>query len=101
MLRGLTELPASASDFDLDIKAATLAGFHGEALRDAELKLVTQDGQLLEFALAAKLANGKELKGYISAKPSGQRVINLEAGDAGAFLRFMGVYRYMRSGADF
>ncbi len=87
----------SPLDLDLDIKVAALQGFNGEALHDAALKLSGQGGEVRSFALSAGLGGG-DLAGDLRSSGSGRPLIHLKAKNAGSFLRFVGVYRRMRSG---
>jgi hypothetical protein len=86
----------SMYDIDLDIKLAKFAGFDGEALHNVELRLSGQGGEIHEFVLTAKLGAEAGLRGELRA--GSRPVIYLEADDAGAFFRFIDVYRRMQGG---
>jgi hypothetical protein len=90
--------PMDLFDIDLDIKVATLAGFNGEALRDVALKLSGRSGELLEFALSAKIGIGADLVGDLRDSRDGRRIIYLDANDAGAAFRFFDIYQRMHKG---
>jgi hypothetical protein len=90
--------PTGLFDIDLDIKVATLAGFNGEALRNVALKLSGRGGELLEFALAARIGTGADLMGNLRDGRDGRRIIYLDASDAGALLRVFDVYHRMHKG---
>ena len=89
---------ASPSDLDLDIDIKTLDGFNGETLRDVTFRLSVQRGAIAAFALAARLG-GQDVSGGLGAAADHRPTIHLEADDAGAFLRWAGLYRHVRGGA--
>lgn len=90
------EATVSVLDINLDIKVARFAGFNGEALRNFELKLTAQGGEIREFGLTAKLGANANVKGEL--RTGSRRTLYLEAGDAGAFFRFFNVYQRMQGG---
>jgi hypothetical protein len=91
--------PAAAPfDLDLDVTVARLVGHNGEALRAVSLKLSAQSGEIRTFELAAKLGDGVDLLGELRTNGRGERLLYLQARDAGAFFRFTGIYRRMQSG---
>jgi hypothetical protein len=89
---------AAPLDLDVDIGVGALDGFNGETLRDVTLRLTVQRGEIAAFAFAAKLGDG-DVSGELAAAADHQPTIRLEAGDAGAFLRWTGLYRGVRGGA--
>jgi hypothetical protein len=99
MLALLTSTDAKAAplDLDLDIDVKTLDGFNGETLRDVKLLLSLQRGVIAAFKLAAKLGE-RDISGGMGATKDDRPSIRFEADDAGAFLRWAGLYRRMRGG---
>lgn len=93
-----TDAKAAPLDLDLDIGVKTLDGFHGEALRDVRLRLSVRRGVIAAFAFAAKLGN-RDVSGRLRAAANRGPAIAFEADDAGAFLRWSGLYRGVRGGA--
>ena len=93
-----TDAKTPPFDLDLDIAVDALAGFNGETLRDVTLRLSVQRGEIAAFALAAKLGGGS-VSGRLGVAADHRATIRLDAGDAGAFLRWSGLYRGVRGGA--
>jgi hypothetical protein len=86
-----------AFDVDLDLNVAALAGFNGEVLRDAALRLSGKGAEIHEFSLAGKFGSAG-IRGELRPRADGGRTIQIEAEDAGAFLRFVNVYRRAQKG---
>jgi hypothetical protein len=81
-------------DFDLDLKLGAVAGYGGEALRGADLKITRRNGTVKNFTLSGKLGgHDTPLTADMRARtPGGREVIYLETNDAGAFFRFSDTY---------
>ncbi|HLH87081.1 MAG TPA: AsmA-like C-terminal region-containing protein [Xanthobacteraceae bacterium] len=92
-----SDAEAAPVDVDLDIVVKTLDGFNHETLRDVTLRLWVEHGAIAAFALAAKLRDG-DVSGVLGTAADRRPTIRLDAGDAGAFLRWAGLYRHMRGG---
>ena len=90
-------ISSAAFDVDLDVKVSTFAGFNDEALHDVELRLSEKRGEIVEFALSAKLGLA-DLRGELRRGPEGRLTVYLETDDAGAFFRFTSVYQGMERG---
>jgi hypothetical protein len=86
-----------AFDLDLDFKVGAVAGFHGEALRGLELRLLRRAGHVRAFALNAKIGLDGQLNGDLRGR-GGKQVIYLESADAGALFRFTDMYPRMYGG---
>jgi hypothetical protein len=86
------------TDLDLDVRLGAIAGFHGEALRGAELKLVRRNGQIRKFSLSAKIGRDATLTGELDRRGSGRQGIYLQTDDAGALFRFIDIYPRMTGG---
>ena len=93
----MSEPISSAFDVDLDVKVSTFAGFNDEALHDVELRLSEKRGEIVEFALSAKLGLA-DLRAELRRGTEGRLTVYLETDDAGAFLRFTSVYQGMERG---
>jgi hypothetical protein len=93
-----TDAKAAPLDLDLDIGVKTLDGFNGETLRDVTLLLSVRRSAIAAFRLAAKLGD-RNISGGMGATADDRATIRFEADDAGAFLRWAGLYRGMRGGA--
>jgi hypothetical protein len=87
----------SAYDFDLDIKLGAVAGFHGETLRNLDLRLSRRAGQIRTLALNSKLGRDAPLSGDLRGK-NGRQIVVLETSDAGAMFRFTDMYPRMEGG---
>jgi hypothetical protein len=86
-------------DVDIDMKIGALAGFHGEALRAVDLKLVRRGGKLEAFTLGAKIGADAALIGDLRGRVGGGgQVVYLESKDAGALFRFTDTYPRMFGG---
>ena len=89
---------AAPLDLDIDLGVRTLDGFNGESLHDVTLRLSVQRGEIAAFALAAKLGDS-DINGGLGTAADHRPTIRLDAGDAGVFLRWTGLYRGVRGGA--
>jgi hypothetical protein len=85
-------------DFDVDLKLGAVAGFDGEALRSADVKLSRRNGTVKSFTLSGKLGRDTLLTGDMRGRAQGREVIYLETNDAGAFFRFTDTYSKMVGG---
>jgi len=80
-------------DIDLDLKLATVAGFHGETLRGLDLRASRRGGVITSFALNAKLGRDTPLVGDLRGRgTNGRQIVYVETNDAGAFFRFTDIY---------
>ncbi len=80
-------------DIDLDLKLATVAGFHGETLRGLDLRASRRGGVITSFALNAKLGRDTPLVGDLRGRgTNGRQIVYIETNDAGAFFRFTDIY---------
>jgi hypothetical protein len=81
-------------DFDLDLKLGAVAGFGGEALRGADLKIIRRNGTVKNFTLSGKIGgHDTPLTADMRARtPGGREVIYIETNDARAFFRFSDTY---------
>ncbi len=89
---------AKGIDFDADLKLGAVAGFDGEALRSADVKLSRRNGTVKSFTLSGKLGRDTLLTGDMRGRAQGREVIYLETNDAGAFFRFTDTYSKMVGG---
>jgi hypothetical protein len=79
-------------DLDVDVKLGAVAGYYGEAVRSADMKLSRRNGTIKSFALSGKLGRDTPLTGDLRRPAQGREVIYLETNDAGAFFRFNDFY---------
>jgi hypothetical protein len=82
-------------DADLDLKAASAIGFGDEKGTGLDLRLSRRGLGLTDFRFGGQVGKA-DVSGTISRE--GRPLITIEAADAGAFLRFMDLYRHMNSG---
>lgn len=86
-------------DFDVDLKLGAIAGFNGEAVRSADLKLSRRGGALKSLAMNGKIGRDTpvtvDLRG---GKGQTREVIYLQTNDAGALLRFTDTYSKVSGG---
>jgi hypothetical protein len=87
-------------DFDVDLKIGAVAGFDGEALRGADVKVSRRSGVIKTFNLNGKLGRDTPVTAEMRSRVQGQGrdVIYLQTNDAGAFLRFTDTYSKMVGG---
>ncbi|MCC6776405.1 MAG: hypothetical protein IT537_07170 [Hyphomicrobiales bacterium] len=78
-------------DIDLDMRIATVVGFHGESLRGLDLRLSRRNGTITGLALNAKLGRDTPLIGDLRSRGN-RPVVFVETNDAGAFFRFNDIY---------
>ena len=83
---------AKLKDFDLDVRLGTVAGFHGETLRNVDLKMSRRNGSIMSFSLAARLGRDTPLIGDLRGRAGGRNVMYVETKDAGALFRFSDTY---------
>ena len=81
------------ADLDLDLKFGAVAGHHGEALRNLDLKLTRRGGRIKAFSLNARHGVDAPLIGDLRGKPARQQVLYFESNDAGALFRFTDTFR--------
>ena len=80
-------------DFDLDLKLGAVAGYDGEALRSADVKISRRAGTVKSLTMNGKLGRDTPLTADMRPRGQGGRdVVYLETSDAGAFLRFTDTY---------
>jgi hypothetical protein len=79
-------------DFDVDVKLGVVAGFFGESLRSADVKMSRRGGTIKSFAFTSKLGRDTPVTADLRGRGQGREVIYLETNDAGAFLRFTDTY---------
>ena len=83
---------APGADFDLHIAVATFAGFNGEELRGVDLRLARRAGRIEDFALTGETPGNAPVRGSAGGSPNARHALYLTTEDAGAFLRFVGLY---------
>jgi Protein of unknown function len=87
-------------DFDVDLKLGAVAGFNGEAVRSADVKMSRRGGVFRNFTLSGKIGRDTPLSAELRSRGQGQGrdVIVLQTNDAGAFFRFNDIYSKMIGG---
>jgi hypothetical protein len=98
-------------DFDVDLKLGAVAGFNGEALRSADIKVSRRGGAFKSFALTGKIGRDTPVSADLrtgrdtplaadlrSSRAQGREVIYLQTNDAGALLRFSDTYSKVQGG---
>ncbi len=88
----------SGGELELDVKANALQGHSGEVLSGAEFRMTLRSGETRDFRLAGRLGRAP-VSGQTARSEAGAPVLVVESGDAGAFLRFVDLYRRMTGGA--
>ena len=85
-------------DFDVDLKIGAVAGFYGEAIRSADVKMARRNGSVRSLSMSGKIGLNTSLSGDLRGRPQGRDVILIETDDAGAFFRFTDTYGKMFGG---
>jgi hypothetical protein len=90
---------AKTPDVDVDLKLGAVAGFNGEALRGAEIKMSRRAGAFKSFALNGKVGRDTPVTADLrGGRGQGREVIYLQTNDAGALLRFTDTYSKLQGG---
>lgn len=85
-----------ALDIDVDAKLGTVIGHNGETLSGADFKFSRRNNTTRNLYIGGQIGTGA-IEGR-SAGDDAQRVLSLRAGDAGAVLRFINLYKRMKAG---
>jgi hypothetical protein len=85
-------------DMDVDVRLGTVAGFHGETMRNVELRMSRRNGAITSFSLAARLGRDTPLTGDLRGRSGGRNTIYIETRDAGALFRFSDIYPKIHGG---
>ncbi|NDV88647.1 hypothetical protein GTW51_18250 [Aurantimonas aggregata] len=88
----------SAGNLTVSVKVDRLLGFDGEELRDAAISYRNGGRAGLATSLTATTPRGSPVSLAVEPGEVG-RAIRLDAGDAGALLRFAGLYKRMAGGS--
>jgi hypothetical protein len=83
---------AKLKDIDVDVRLATVAGFHGETLRGLDFKMSRRNGSIMSFSLAGRLGRDAAISGDLRGRQGGRNVMYIESKDAGALFRFSDIY---------
>ncbi len=83
---------AKPRDIDLDVRLGAVAGFHGETMRNLDLRMSRRNGNIMSFTLAARIGRDTPLAGDLRGRPGGRSVMFVETKDAGALFRFSDIY---------
>jgi hypothetical protein len=83
---------AKLKDIDVDVRLGTVAGFHGETLRNLDLKMSRRNGSIMSFSLAARVGRDTQITGDLRGRQGGRNVMYIETKDAGALFRFSDIY---------
>jgi hypothetical protein len=81
----------------VDIKVDSLAGFHGEILRDVTLRYAGAGGRNALTEFSATTASGARVS-FRDGADGGTRAVTMQSADAGALLRFLDIYEHMEGG---
>jgi hypothetical protein len=89
-------------DIDVDLKLGAVAGFNGEAVRSADVKISRRSGAYKALTINGKVGRDTPLSAELRARGQGQGqgrdVVSVQTNDAGAFLRFTDIYSKMIGG---
>jgi hypothetical protein len=90
--------PIAGVDFDLHMEVAALGGHNGETLHGVDLVLARRGGRVARFTLSADAGQSAPLRGALRTANGGRRFIHLDSDDAGALLRFTGIFAHVAGG---
>ncbi|QCK86877.1 hypothetical protein E8L99_14490 [Phreatobacter aquaticus] len=105
MLRSVTEPPRAggsasvgqAGDMDIDLKVAAVAGANGEVLRQFDLRMLRRGTEIRSLTASGRVGRNATLAVEQRGQGAAQRMV-VSAGDAGAVLRFLDIYRTLQGG---
>lgn len=89
--------PAETGEFDLDLKSSILTGHNGEAATNVEMRVMKRGSDLRQFIMSGRFGKS-EVRGQLARRSEGQPRMLIESADAGAFFRFIDLYRRMVGG---
>lgn len=88
---------ALSGEYEIDFKAAAMAGGNGEVIRQFEMRMVRRGAEIR--ALTASGRVGRNAPFAIEQRGQGPAArLAVSAGDAGALLRFLDLYRSLQGG---
>ncbi len=93
---GGTPEPAAKGELDLDLHSTVLTGQNSQAVTGAEVHLVRRAGQVKRLTLSGRI--GRQPLTISTAQVDNAPHFLIHAGDAGASLLFMDLYRRMAGG---
>ena len=88
---------ADAQDFEIDLKTAILTGHNSEAATNVEFKATRRGAELKQLQLGGRFGKS-DVRGQLNRRGEGPGRILIDSADAGAFLRFIDLYRRMVGG---
>ncbi len=86
-----------AQDIDIDLRAAIFTGYNGEAATNVEMKASRRGAELRQLQVSGKFGRA-DLRAQLTRRSEGPPRVQVETADAGAFLRFIDLYRRMIGG---
>jgi hypothetical protein len=92
-----SERPEPIPDFDLDLQTALLSGYGGQVITSAVMRTTGRDGALRMLSLDGKINGQKVSVSGRSERGDGLPLV-LDIDDAGAFLKYLDLYRRMSGG---
>ena len=84
----------AGEDFDLDLRVGSVAGANKTALSQVEVALSRRAGALAQLKVDGRLGAGA-----VSLRRDEAGLLRLQAGDAGALVRFFNLYSHLEGGA--
>ncbi len=108
LLKSLTETPRLGSgrapaaepatgEMELDLKVAAVAGSGGEVIRQLELRMARRGSEIRSLNASGRV--GRNAPFAVEQRGQGNAArIAVSAGDAGALLRFLDIYRSLQGG---
>lgn len=87
----------AAPALSLDLQLDQMTGFHSEELRNVRLSYSGNGSRADRVEFSAITASGRPVA-FVDTDQGGSRRIDMTSTDAGAVLRFLNLYEYMRGG---
>lgn len=89
--------PREAPDVELDLAVNILTGHNDEAMTGVAARLSTRNRDLKSLQVSGRTRGGA-VEARLAKRDGGDPVLTVDAGDAGAVLRFLDLYRRMVGG---
>lgn len=104
-IRALTDPPgpgasgpgAAATELEIDLRVGAVAGSNGEVVRQLEMKMVRRGSEIRSLAATGQIGRDRRLAIEQRGQGNAQRLL-VSAGDAGALLRFLDLYKTLQGG---
>jgi hypothetical protein len=94
---GLSGPSGAAADLDIDVRVGAVAGSNGEVIRQLDMQMTRRGQDIRSLAASGQVGRNQRLAIEQRGQGNAQRLL-VSAGDAGALLRFLDLYKNMEGG---